>query len=1144
MQKKFNIYRSSAGSGKTFTLTKEYLKLVLCTPAFPSFKPDYFKHILAVTFTKDAANEMKDRIINSLDRIGNVADNEEDNLLSIILTELQEEYPERFFTRQILVERAGKIFAKLLHNYSDFTVSTIDSFNNRIVQSFTRDMDLPYNYMIELEQDEILEQATKLLLEEAGEKGNQSLTKVLVDFALKQVDDEKSWDIEKLLQDFGTNVFQEAKKPLIRQLEKLTKKDFIEVRNELFEYKNAVEKELKDLADKGMRAIQNTGFEEKEFYYGKTGIYGFFLKYSQSIDIKFFTEFANKNVLKTIEEDKWDGSKNKISVPENLKLTLTQLFNQLDTLRDKYKSNYLIVINLIPYIYLLATINELDKKLKKLMSEKNKVHISDFNHKINQIVEREPIPYIYERIGERFKHILIDEFQDTSQMQWHNLIPLISNSLGFDFPNMLVGDAKQAIYRWRSGNADLIVSLPNVPTAAPDSPVAENAEIFRWHFNAKNLDRNFRSKAQIIDFNNELFEHLSDTYSKEYPALKEYYEGIRQKIDDKKQGGHVQVQFLSKERDYDEATFEECLGIVHDLVENKGYSYRDIAILTRTNPKASKLAEKLLEQKIQVISSESLLLTYSPKVNFIISFLRIMTQPLNPSVKANLLYFLYDHFNKELGADLPFDDNTHLAISEVCNSFKFKIFADFIKEKFKRPINFKTLQYLSIYEIAEELIRNFQLNFDNKQQIYLQKLLDVMLDYGLRNSNNLADFLEYWEMQKTKISITTPETGNAIRIMTIHKSKGLQFPVVILPYADWETTPKQGEKLWLSWENTISPKLKTVILPVKKELLETEFAGEYKREMQATFIDAVNLLYVALTRPEEKLYILAKEGSKKKEKNDLPKSVQELLAVYVESKRLAGSSTTDNVSDNSEELNENIDTDLTFTLKKDESSKYSKKEIKEADTYELSYFLSTECRDKIRMRRDDKKVKIHVQHDVKGEYDIDIQGLYDARKHGLLVHHAFERVKYKTDISRAVQKLVNEGYIPEEEKEEIETKMHQIIALPQIAEFYEPKAGRQVFNEKELVVKQELFVGTQTTAVVKLSVGIQTTAKKVLRPDRIVIDNEQITIIEYKTGIEKLEEHTRQVNEYAQALLAMDTFQEFDIHKFIVYTEELRVEKI
>lgn len=1130
MQKKFNIYRSSAGSGKTFTLTKEYLKLVLATPASPSFKADYFKHILAVTFTHDAANEMKDRIVNSLYKIANLSNNEEDNLLFAILAELQEEYPEKHFTRKILQERAEKVFAKLLHNYSDFAVSTIDSFNNRIVQSFTRDMGLPYNYMIELEQDEVLEQATKLLLEEAGEKGNRDLTNILVDFALRQVDEEKSWNIEKLLQEFGTNVFQEAKKPLIAQLEKLTKKDFIEIKNDLSEYKNAVEKEIKDLAAQGMRAIQNTGFEEKDFYYGKTGIYGFFQKYSQEIDGKFFIEFSNKNVRKTIEENKWDGSKNKISVPENLKDSLKKIFYRLDDLRDKYKSNYLIVDNLLPYIYLLATINELDKKLKKLMSEKNKVHISDFNHKINQIVEKEPIPYIYERIGERFKHILIDEFQDTSQMQWHNLIPLISNSLGFDFPNMLVGDAKQAIYRWRSGNADLIVSLPYVPTAAPNSPVAENAEIFQWHFNAKNLDRNFRSKAQIIEFNNELFEHIANQYGREFPALKDYYEGVRQKVDEKKQGGHVQVSFLSKDKDYDEATFEECLSIVKDLVENKGYTYRDIAILVRTNTKASKLAEKFLEQKIQVISSESLLLTYSPKVNFIVSFLRIMTQPLNPSAKADLLYFLYDHFNNELGANLPFDDNTHLAISEVCNSFKFKDFADFIKSNFKTPINFKTLQYLSIYEIAEELIRTFQLNFDSKQQIYLQKLLDVMLDYGLRNSNNLPDFLEYWEMQKSKISITSPETGNAIRIMTIHKSKGLQFPVVILPYADWETTPKHGEKLWLSWENTIAPKLKTVILPVKKELLETEFAEEYQKEMQATFIDAINLLYVALTRPEEKLYVLGKESNKSKE--GTPKSVQELLNIYVELRPTpALPEGVEMLLAEGERQNGQV-----YILKNDDSPKSSQKESKVADTYELSYFLSTECRDKIRMRRDDKKVKIHLQHEVKGEYDIDIQGLYDARKQGLLIHHAFERVKYKTDIGRAVQKLVNEGYITEEEKEGIEVKMHQIIALPEIQAFYEPQEGRQIFNEKELVVKVESnsFLRDNT----------QKKEEKVLRPDRIIVDNELITIIDYKTGIEKIQEHTRQVNEYAKALLAIDTFKNFEVQQFIVYTEELRVVKV
>jgi ATP-dependent exoDNAse (exonuclease V) beta subunit len=357
----------------------------------------------------------------------------------------------------------------------------------------------------------------------------------------------------------------------------------------------------------------------------------------------------------------------------------------------------------------------------------------------------------------------------------------------------------------------------------------------------------------------------------------------------------------------------------------------------------------------------------------------------------------------------------------------------------------------------------------------------------------------------------------------------LQFPVVILPYADWETTPKNGEKLWLSWENTISPKLKTVILPVKKELLETEFAEEYQKEMQATFIDAINLLYVALTRPEEKLYVLGKESNKSKE--GTPKSVQELLNIYVELCLPPSERGVSIPFAEGEEQNGQV-----YILKNDDSPKSSQKENKVADTYELSYFLSTECRDKIRMRRDDKKVKIHLQHEVKEEYNIDIQGLYDARKQGLLIHHAFERVKYKTDIGRAVQKLVNEGYITEKEKEEIEVKMHQIITLPEIQAFYEPQEGRQIFNEKELVVKVESNSFLHDNA--------QKKGEKVLRPDRIIVDNELITIIDYKTGIEKIQEHTRQVNEYAKALLAIDTFKDFEVQQFIVYTEELRVVKV
>ncbi|TAE01166.1 MAG: hypothetical protein EAZ97_03855 [Bacteroidetes bacterium] len=1121
MTKKFKVYRSSAGSGKTFTLTKEYLKLLFLCPANEQFSADYYKNILAVTFTNEAANEMKHRIVKALSAISNLKDEDKYELLNIILKEIAEEYPEKTLTRRDLILRSQKIYERLLHFYSDFAVSTIDSFNNRLVRSFTKDLDLPYNYEIEMDSVAVLENATLALLNKAGDRGDAYLTKTLLDFAKRNAENSKDWNIEKALQDFGLHLFKEDSKKLIAELEFLSKADFTNIRNTLFGFRNNILSKLKKNAEKAMQLIENEKLSEKHFYYGIKGIYGYFQR-SCSLDKIEISQNTNSFIAKTMNDDKWYASKIGISnenAIDKIKGELAEIFEEMETTKAENRNNFIIVDLLLPNIYLLSTISEMDKEVKKQMTEENKVHISEFNEKINKIIEKEPVPYIYERLGEKFKHILIDEFQDTSQMQWHNLIPLISNSLDFNLQNLIVGDAKQAIYRWRGGNSELIVRLPDVPTASEESPILDHIPTFERHYQAENLQTNWRSRENIISFNNLFFKSITDQFGKEFPDLRAYYAEIEQEKN-KKKGGQVDMIFFENQKtaehsnhseeseeqnvkdedqaegDYSQQTFNKIYEIVQDLVQNKGFMYKDMAILTRLNSNASFLAEQFLQKQIQVISSESLLLSSSPKVNFIVNFLRIMAQPLNPMVKAELIYFVYKHFNEELEKkDLVINAILHEEVSQIANEPFFSKFLMFLKQKTAVRLNFRALQYLSMYEIAEELIRLFRLNENNSQQIYLQKLLDVLLDFGLKQSNNLLDFIEYWDKKSKSISVSSPKTGNAIQIMTLHKSKGLQFPVVFVPFADWGLKPRPNSKLWLSWENDLVPNLKTILLPVNEKLTETIFAEDFVKEQEKTFIDSINMLYVALTRPEDRLYILGKWNDKLK---DNSKRVSELLQRY---------------ADNFVNPKDRLEIGNCKHFKIYDDPDFVKKSVEQNEIgMILPVFLSTESRDKIRMRRNDLK---------NTDKRLTVEDLHRSKQQGLLMHYAFEKIRYQSDLPKALRRLLNEGWILEKDVENIKANMIKIMDLPEIKPYFLPKNNRKVRNEMEVLVK----IGEKMLAQ---------------RPDRVVIDQKEVTIIDYKTGT-KLETHEKQINRYGQYFESMG-FEK--INKFLVYTEKIEVLEI
>jgi len=879
-----------------------------------------------------------------------------------------------------------------------------------------------------------------------------------------------------------------------------------------------------------MNAFEEKGLVAKDFHYTNTGIYNYVRTYS-SKEEKVREEWdAQKPLLSYIANEglklnKWAGNSTKGSALEAIKELspiISEMVLHIEALKTEYQEKYAYSRMMRRFIFQMMFLEEIGNQIEYLKEKKNHVYLSEFNEKINKIVENEPVPFIFERIGERFKHILIDEFQDTSKMQWHNLIPLVANTLANGMRSMVVGDAKQAIYRWRSGDADLLVNLPNVPSADPDSMLSEHTDIFKEYANQQILGTNRRSDPNIVTFNNKLFHFVRKRFESVCPDLTSHYaEVIQESVF--KDGGHVSVRFVEKsskenQKIYQERTFNYCLELVNKLLTQE-YKLEDITILVRTNGLGAYLAEKFIEQKIPVISGDSLLLVSSKVVQTIINFMSLLQQPDDAPRKLEIIEFLEKHLNKKYeSANPPFD------LAEELNNVDEENFTKIIKEQFKKTLSMPVLRHLSLYEIAEELIRELELFRHHTEQLYIQKLLDVLFEFSRNKNDNLLDFLEHWERKKGKISISSPEGGAALRVMTIHKSKGLEFPVVIMPFSDWKVTPRGSSQLWVEWENNpIAPELSTMILSMRDSMKDGIFSEDYKKEWSLNFIDAINNLYVGLTRPTEKLFILTKEVSKLENKkpvktkaNDTTKEdsfniekvkdIADLLGFFLLRE-----------ADGVEKINAQE-----YLLFEDNSNKKHATKVNNKQTLNIKELVSTESRNKIRVRKN------NLRYD---ESYLTVEDFYDSRKDGLLMHYAFEKIFTINDTSKAVQTLISEGLITENERNQLENKMISVMMLQQIAEFFRPDVDKaqkenannpnayQILNEQEIIQKGN---------------------RRVLRPDRMMIKGDTAILIDYKTGMPD-PKHQQQINGYATALYQMG---KRSVRRFLVYTEKMKVVEV
>ncbi|EAR13871.1 ATP-dependent helicase [Polaribacter irgensii 23-P] len=1035
----FQVYNASAGSGKTFTLVKQYLKVLLTSEDL-----FMFQKVLAITFTNKAAGEMKERVLSSLEGFseGNTND-----LLKMILEETN-------INQRTVQERSKNILDAILKNYAAFSITTIDSFTHKIIKSFAHDLGLSGNFEVEMDAISLLNEAVDVLVSKIGT--HKKLTQLLIDYSLDKADDDKSWDISKDLNDFARVLLNEDDVKHFRKLADKELDDFFELKKKLQGANKEIETTYSKLGNEVLSFIESSGISSTDF--AQTGEL-----------VKHFKKLRNLRFLKS-EDLKFDGRldatikgcKNLFAAKaspatkqaiEEISDRLRQYYLESKEVYNATFSDYLLNKITLKSIIPLAVLNNINTELNTIKEDNNIRLNAEFNQLISDNIKDQPAPFIYERIGQRFQHYFIDEMQDTSVLQWENLIPLIENALAQENSNLLlVGDGKQAIYRWRGGKAEQFIALGS----KEENP-------FNVHKEVKDLATNYRSYSEIISFNNSFFQHTVNFLQNEsYKKL--FYEGNKQ-LENLKKGGFVSLSFLNKEDHKDAEKIKYPKKVLEKIKQlEKDFYLNEICVLTRTKKDGIAVADYLSENGIAIVSSETLLLKSNAKINFIINILHSFQNANDEERRFEFLYFLYEH----LQVKIP----KHAFFEKYVKSTNDLIFEDL--KSFGVVFNFTAFQQVPFYEKIEEIIRGF--NLVTSSNAYVQFFLDIVLEQQ-RKATDIGDFLEFWERKKDSLSIIASENLDAVQVMTIHKSKGLEFPVVIFP-CDVEIHGQIKPKVWFD-DLPKDYNFKELLIDYKKDLSLISARGIeiYNAQREALELDNFNLLYVALTRASEQLHIITenKISAKGLENTNYYSGI---FLNYLKEQNL---------------WQEDC---LEYRFGEDLRVQNKEKQVSLTTVHEK--FISTPWQEhNIVLLASSSKLWDTAQG--------------DAIDFGNLFHEILSKIITVKDVSSVLNQYHQRGLINDYQLVEIKSKIYAIVNHPKLTPYY--AADVVVFNEREIVDVDN----------------------QVIIPDRLVFNRKnEVTIIDYKTG-NPTNDHKQQLLKYERVLKSMHFIID---KKILIYRNE------
>lgn len=1040
----FTIYNASAGSGKTYTLVKSYLLKILS-----SKDKGRFKKILAVTFTNKAVAEMKERILSSLYHFSQLKVSKDHiNMFLEIKNELN-------VSEEDLRKKAQEILHYLLHNYTAFNVQTIDKFTQSVIRTFAFDLNLNSNFEVELDSKSVLEHSVDELLNMVG--SDATITKIILDFMKSNINEDSSWNIKKSLLDISTIILNENDIPHLKLLENKTIDDF-----------NALKQTLKQQIAKNEEALVQQS-EKLLIAFEKQGVLNDF---NRNTIPNYFRKISAEKTFKFSETTKWQNDiENYSFYTQKCSELSKQIIDDLipEIISAFYATKAVIIQN--EYILrvlknstqmsLLRSIYKISEHYKK---ENNVLLISDFNQLIFETIKDQPAPFIYERLGEKYKDFFIDEFQDTSVLQWNNLMPLADNALSSEIENTdqsgsvtLVGDAKQAIYRWRGGKAEQFINLYSEENPSPFLSSKKHVE---------NLDTNYRSYSTIVKFNNSFFSYLANQFST--PVYKQLYIDGNQQKTNHREGGYVQFDFIDAKNleEKNELYVEKTLEIINQVISN-GFDYKDISILVRKNKEGVLLANYLNENEIPVISSESLLLQNSNKVALLINYANFVINTDDKSIRLPFLKSLAIYLNIE---------HTHQFLS-ACINLSFEALEQYLQQySLQLPAN--PFNKSSLYEAFEQCVGSFQLN--QKPDAYLQFFMDFVFEYASKINLGLIDFIETWETKKEKMSIVTPEGKNAVQILSIHKSKGLEYPVVIYPFADTEIYKSRDLNLWMPI-NELSKTFSEAYVSYNKKIFDAYSDGTrlIKEEITALQeLDSFNVLYVALTRAKEQLYIISNHNQSAK---SLPiGSFQSYFLDYL-----------------STEVFEQTNPDTFFCGNPQRLSALTS----DKEAIVLQSFISSN----------------KLNHGVVEVIASSVlnSGQQQAVERGKVFHEALSKIKDRSDINAVLDNY--ENVLSKQDHELLKVSLDSILNNVNFKSIY--NKNNTIYNEREFIRNG-----------------------KVLIPDRVEIDQSgDIYIIDYKTGV-KDKKYEQQIEEYA--MIFKDLIKKTVKKYIIYIGDQLQIEEV
>ncbi len=1052
------IYSASAGSGKTYKLTEIYLLSL--------FQSRYnYRKILAVTFTNKATAEMKSRILDNLHKLST---GQKCDYLTVLMQNTGK-------SEDWIRNESGEILNTILHDFSRFSVSTIDSFFQKILRAFTREAGLHSGFNVELDHSTILSSAVDEMLGSAV-SGTQ-LNRWLTSYARTNIEEDKSWNLKDGIIRLSEELFREKFKILSAgDRSKLENKEFLmgyieKIRSLTVAFEN----KMTGLGNNALNIFVHHELTDDMFYRKGQGVPGF-IRYLASGSVR-----DPNSYVREIEKSppRWSTGAMvpvlKNALDNGLESVMLEALHFYDRNIKDYRTANAVLSN----IYALGILSDVLHNIHLITTGENSFLLSDAGEVLSLITGEDQSPFIYEKVGNRYENFMIDEFQDTSIIQWKNLKPLIDNSMAEGFDNLVVGDVKQSIYRWRNSDWKILGSYLN-------------SQVDNERYISKPLTKNWRSLSNIIKFNNALFTiipALADEIFAGDPdqiSFRKIYSEAVQSDPGEKAGGYVKIEFLENEKDlnWQDKVLELLPGAVESL-QLKGYNASEIGIIVRDGREGAGVLRTFIDYSsscpdekkrtfnYNVVSSDSLLLSNSPAISFIIAVLSAVNDPEDMISRALMLrFFLLSEGNPEAETVSLASDK----ITETSGKFFPEGYESFLDR----------LKQLPLFEATESIIGFFGLGKYPSNVAYLNTFQDYVVSFTGSKSGDLQAFLDWWETTGSGKSVVLPGNQNAMRILTIHKSKGLEFKVVIIPFLAWNLDHMSSKQPFLWVKPGTEPFNDIGIVPVKysSELSKTWFAESYMEEKHSAFVDNINLLYVALTRAKEVIYGFSVDNPKSE--NSIAALLKNAMMSVVPDAAPAGF-----------EIDRFYD-DAKRVFEFGEIPEKKKEQQSDTDFHPVEYVVS--------QAMDSLKLKLHGEN----YFSSGAKDVRERINYGKIMHEIFEGIKTPSDIRSSVRRLVLEGKLTDKESEDLEQRVEYLINSPQVAEWFTP--------DNEILTEAGILLPSGNTK----------------RPDRVIFRDGKTVIIDFKFG-EESDHYINQVNQYRQLMVEMGYS---NIEAFIWYVDK------